>query len=376
MDENTPSGRNFGDPIAATDADNDQLTYSISGTNAALFDVVATSGQLRTNGALNHESRSVYSFSMSVTDSKDIYGNADTTVDDTIIVTVTVNDVDEPPEIQGTTDIDDYDENGTGDVATYFATDPEGVTSTFSWSLSGADSGDFNIDGNTGVLTFSNTPDYESPVDSNRNNEYLVTIVATDQGGMQGRLDVKVTVNDVNEAPTVTGSQSLTYSENGTHSVATYRATDPELDAITWLVGGADSDDFEISNAGVLTFANVPDFEMPADANQDNEYLVQVQASDGGLVGALDVTVRVTNAVGAEEPTITTTSNPSPYQENGTRAVHTFRATDPQRRPLSWSLTGTDSLDFEISSSGVLTFRSPPDFESPEPTPTVTTITR
>ena len=365
VDENTSSGRNFGDPVAATDADRDRLTYSISGTDAALFDVVATSGQLRTNGALDHESRSVYSFSMSVTDSKDIFGNADTTVDDTIIVTVTVNDVDEPPEIHGPAEVDDYDENGTGDVATYFATDPEGVNSTFNWSLSGADSRDFNIDGSTGVLTFSSTPDYESPVDSNRNNEYLVTVVATEQGGMQGRLDVKVTVNDVNEAPTVTGTQSLTYPENGTHSVATYRATDPERDAISWSVGGTDSDDFDISETGVLTFVNVPDFEIPADANQDNEYLVRVQAFDGGLIGALDVTVRVTNAAGAEEPTITTTSNPSPYRENGTGSVHTFRATDPQRRPLSWSLTGADSNDFEINSSGVLTFHSPPDFESP-----------
>ncbi len=365
VDENTSSGRNFGDPVAATDADSDRLTYSISGTDAALFDVVATSGQLRTNGALDHESRSVYSFSMSVTDGKDIYGNAETTVDDTIIVTVTVNDVDEPPEILGPAEADDYDENGTGDVATYFATDPEGVNSTFNWSLSGADSGDFNIDGSTGVLTFSSTPDYESPVDSNRNNEYLVTVVATEQGGMQGRLDVKVMVNDVNEAPTVTGTQSLTYPENGTHSLATYRATDPERDAISWSVGGTDSDDFDISETGVLTFANVPDFEIPADANQDNEYLVRVQAFDGDLIGALDVTVRVTNAAGAEEPTITTTSNPSPYRENGTGSVHTFRGTDPQGRPLSWSLTGADSNDFEINSSGVLTFHSPPDFESP-----------
>ena len=99
VDENTPAGRNIGTPVAATDADNDRLTYSISGADAALFDVVASSGQLRTNGALNHESRGSYSFTMSVTDNKDIHNNSDTTVDDTISVTVTVDDVDEPPDI-------------------------------------------------------------------------------------------------------------------------------------------------------------------------------------------------------------------------------------------------------------------------------------
>ncbi len=90
VDENTAAGRNIGSPIAATDADNDRRTYSISGTDAAFFEVVSSNGQLRTKGALDHESRESYSFTMSVTDGKDIHGNADTIVDDTITVTVIV----------------------------------------------------------------------------------------------------------------------------------------------------------------------------------------------------------------------------------------------------------------------------------------------
>ena len=105
---------------------------------------------------------------------------------------------------------------------------------------------------------------------------------------------------------------------------------------------------------------------MPDDADQDNEYLVTVEARDDAFNYArLDVTVDVTNSTGAEEPTITTTSNPSPYRENGTGTVYTFRARDPQGRAVSWSVTGTDSHAFDISSSGVLTFRSSPDFENP-----------
>ena len=74
VDENTPARRNIGDPIAATDADSDGLTYSISGTDAAFFGVVATSGRLRTKTALDHESRDSYSFTLSVTDGKDVHG--------------------------------------------------------------------------------------------------------------------------------------------------------------------------------------------------------------------------------------------------------------------------------------------------------------
>ena len=74
VDENTPASRNFGTAIAADDADNDNLTYSISGADAAAFAVVESSGQLQTSGALNRESRSSYSFTMSVHDGKDTNG--------------------------------------------------------------------------------------------------------------------------------------------------------------------------------------------------------------------------------------------------------------------------------------------------------------
>ena len=365
VDENTPPGRNIGSPIAATDADNDRRTYSISGTDAAYFDVVASSGQLRTKGALEHESRMSYSFTMSVTDNKDIHGYADTVVDDTISVTITVSDVDEGPMVTGDTAVS-VDENTEHFSRFYSATDPEGAASTYSWSLLGTDSGDFNIDSSTGELTFRITPDYESPADSNRDNEYVVTVQATDQDSLKGTLAVTVTVNGVNEPPTVAGIETTTFAENAVRPVATYSASDPERGTISWSVSGTDSGDFEISQTGVLTFASIPDFENPADANQDNIYLVTVVATDqGSLPGTLDVTVTVTNSTGAEEPTITTTSDPSPYRENGTGTVYTFRARDPQGRPVSWTVTGTDGHAFEIGSSGALTFRSPPDFENP-----------
>ena len=69
VDENTPPGVNIGDPISATDgdedgADNDDiefgdtLTYSLSGTDAASFDIDALTGQLITKAPLDFENRS------------------------------------------------------------------------------------------------------------------------------------------------------------------------------------------------------------------------------------------------------------------------------------------------------------------------------
>ncbi len=56
----------------------------------------------------------------------------------------------------------EYPENGTGPVATYTATDPEGTAIT-SWTLTGTDADAFTTVG--GVLRFAKTPDYEMPAD-------------------------------------------------------------------------------------------------------------------------------------------------------------------------------------------------------------------
>ena len=354
--ENTVSGRNVGAAVTATDADNDTLTYSLEGTDAASFAIVSTRGQIQTSAALDHEARSSYSVTVRADDGK---GGTDT-----IGVTIRVTDVNEPPTVNGRDELT-LSENDETFGESYSASDPEGVASTFAWSVAGTDGGDFNIDRSTGELTFRNTPDYESPADSNRNNEYLVTVRATDEGGLRGSLDVTVTVENVDEPPTITGSAiPPDFPENSVRSVAIYGATDPERGTIAWGLSGTDSDDFNIDQ-GVLTFANIPDFEDPTDDNQDNEYLVTVEATDGdGNTSSLDVTVSVINSTGAEEPNITTSRPSLTFQENRTGTVYTFRARDPQGRPVTWSLAGADAGDFTIS-GGALTFNASPDFEDP-----------
>ena len=64
------------------------------------------------------------------------------------------------------------------------------------------------------------------------------------------------------------------------------------------------------------------------------------------------------------------------YAENGTAAVATYSATDPESATITWSLEGDDAADFEISTGGVLTFGSPPDYENPADARHRTTSTR
>ena len=82
--ENTASGVNIGNAISATDADNHTLTYSLSGTDASSFSIVSTSGQLQTSAALDYETTTSYSVTVTVND-----GNSG---GDNISVTINVTD--------------------------------------------------------------------------------------------------------------------------------------------------------------------------------------------------------------------------------------------------------------------------------------------
>ena len=54
--ENAAPEVNIGAPVTATDTD--KLTYTLGGTDAASFDIVADSGQLQTKAALDYETKS------------------------------------------------------------------------------------------------------------------------------------------------------------------------------------------------------------------------------------------------------------------------------------------------------------------------------
>ena len=89
--ENTAAGQDVGAVLTATDADSDTLTYTLEGADAASFDIVSGSGQIRTKTGVtyNHEAKSTYTVIVKADD-----GNGGTA---TVTVTIAVTDVDEPP---------------------------------------------------------------------------------------------------------------------------------------------------------------------------------------------------------------------------------------------------------------------------------------
>ena len=136
---NTAAGSDVGAPVAAVDPNTgDTLTYSLSGIDAAHFDIDTSTGQLRTNTALDHEDEKSYTVTVSVHDGKDVNWNTDMTIDDTISVTISANSpATGAPIISGTAQVGDKLTADTSPIS-----DGNGLDSTvfhYQWLVDGVD---------------------------------------------------------------------------------------------------------------------------------------------------------------------------------------------------------------------------------------------
>ena len=390
VDENTDANQPIGDPLTATDADGDTLTYSLDTASDAFFDI-DSGGQLLTEAGLDREARNNYPVNVSVSDGKASDGTASDGTDRTITVTITVADVNEPPVVARRSGMGAFSivENSGTDVGAFEATDPEGQGVTWSLATTG-DHGRFEIDAANGALSFRELPDYESS-DLGLDKAYTVTVQATEQDGgdpLTGDLDVTVTITNVNEPADISFAASggvtvtdnaLSVDENYDGTLATFSASDPEREAgltYEWSVGGTDRLDFAVTGGGgVLSFAAIPDYELPADSGGNNVYDITVNAlGSDGKTGSITVTVTVGRV---DEPAdisfaasggVTVTDNALSVDENYDDTLATFSASDPERKAgltYEWSVGGTDGSDFVISEFRVLSFAAIPDYELP-----------
>ena len=100
-----------------------------------------------------------------------------------------------------------------------------------------------------------------------------------------------MTVTDVdevvsNQAPTISGLAATIDVQEGETDAYQVNASDPEGDTIYYAISGNDSNLFTINNSGLIQFKSAPDYENPADANQDNLYDISVSVSDQAPSGS------------------------------------------------------------------------------------------
>ncbi|MGH8474249.1 MAG: PKD domain-containing protein [Methylococcales bacterium] len=154
----------------------------------------------------------------------------------------------------------------------------------------------FMSDGQIGDWT-GTPPSATDPSNDSTNHNPVIDMVAFFVAEENNRLFFRVDVTDIeNQPPVFTSANTASVPENTT-AVITVTAIDPEGSPVTYsLSGGADQAKFAIgANSGVLTFLAAPDFEAPADSDANNQYLVQVTATDGTNPATQMLTVTVTD---------------------------------------------------------------------------------
>ena len=351
--EYAENGNGAVDTYVATDPESDQILWSLSGADEDDFEITQGSVlDFATTPDFENPTDSGPNNTYNV-----VVLAADGTSTTTYPVTITVTNVNEEPAFPDTEDgersVDENTSAGQNIGDPVRATDPD-QGDTLTYVLSGYDAEFFDIDDANGQLKT------KAVLDTEDQPTYYVDVEVHDGNDADGDTStttdaikyVTITVNNVNEAPVVTGATTTEYVENGNGAVATYTAADPENDNISWSPAGTDASAFSISEFGVLSFVTPPNYEIK------KEYSVTVTAFDGEHTGTLPVTITITDV---NEPPDVTGRTAITFVETATGPVETFKANDPEERDITWELSGDNAGDFTIE-DGVLRFAQMPDY--------------
>ena len=344
----------------ATDEDGDALSYSLSGTDAALFTINAATGEVRFREAPDFENPgdmdrdNVYDITVAASD------NINDTNQDVAIRVTNVND--NTPSFTSDATVNAAENQ----IAAYTTVATDGDGDDLTYSLSGTDAARFTIDPATGAVRFIAPPDFENPDDAGRNNVYDIVVTASD-GPNDANQPVAITVTNVNDnTPSFTSDATASVTENRTLAY-TAMATDADGDALSYSLSGTDAARFTIDpTTGAVRFIEAPDFENPGDDDDDNVYDIIVSASDGTNETEHNVAITVTNE-NDNDPIFTSGAAVSVAEnQSADSVVYTAQATDEDGDPLTYSLSGTDAARFTIDpTTGAVRFIEAPDFENP-----------
>ena len=353
IDENTTPG-NAVIRIEADDPDGDPLTYSLGGTDAAAFNevfaVFPNSGLIavRHDATPDYESRSSYSITLNVTDGKDMDGNEEVTatIDDSIDVTITINNLEEAGLVTLSTNTPLV-----GSEYRASLTDPDGgiASLTWQWSKGASSTGQFtDISGATSA-------NY-TPVDAD-DNEYLRAKANYNDAQGSGKSALRVSNRQASTSPfspPAFAVDSITFNlaENtaGRVTVGNIVATDDDGDTVYYVLGGPDAAAFtsetSLSQPGasiILQVFTAVDYET----KQSYSLVLSVtdredESGNPQTNHTVDDTVQITvNVLNVEEPGRLVLQPDS--LEQGINATASLTDPDGSLSNINWQWSRSDS---------------------------------
>ena len=387
----TYSATDHEDNVANTD-----LQWSLSGADMDKFEISATTGastvlSFKSSTAPDFESPSdsgknnVYNVTVVVTDNDGQTDSRD--------VAVTVTNVEE----DGTVTLSNRQPEANAEIRAEL-TDPDGSITGLTWQWHWGESSG----GATWNLISLATSDTYTPAPGSEEEEnYLRATASYTDNAMnkdnpdtddvdeskvkddaesvsdfrvQAMADTNDTPQFTDQDPDVDGNQTeREVGEDATPGTTTVggpvTATDTNADdELTYTLSGTDDDDLFAIDRGTGQISVGAETKLDYEAK--DTYTVTVTATDSSLASdTITVTIKVVDV--DENPVVSksglgiTGENSIDHDEDDTSDVATYTAAGQAAPGATWSLGGDDAGDFSISSSGVLTFRSTPDFENP-----------
>lgn len=189
VEERSATSTPVGDPIPVYQEDGDDLTFTLTGPGHSLFSVAEDENgdaQIRVAGDLDHDVRSEYHLTLNVGDNKDHESNADSLVDNSILVRINVTS--QMPEEERS-----VDENSAGGTLVGAPIVVAGANASTTYALSGNGSDLFD------VVSTSTSAQIEVADGAVLNYEDASSYILTLSADTAGTEDVTVTINVVDD---------------------------------------------------------------------------------------------------------------------------------------------------------------------------------
>jgi hypothetical protein len=166
------------------------VTFSLSEDSDTALSIDAETGAVILSGDPDYEAQAQYNFTVIATDAADNVSEQ--------AVTLEINNLDEvAPTITSSDTADAIDENtGAGQVVyTAIADDSQDISESITFSLGEGSDAALSIDSETGEVSLSIDPDYETQ------SEYQFSVIATDAAGNQSAAQgATLTIDDIDDS--------------------------------------------------------------------------------------------------------------------------------------------------------------------------------